>query len=81
MAENITKAKLVALEKVFANEIDGALNDGTRLPFQSKAKIYKQLADEGLLYWNEVTLSSRFPVIVKGWELTPLGHLAYCSNC
>jgi hypothetical protein len=70
-----TKKVLKALEKVFAAEIEG------RLPFQSKALIYLDLQDEGLVQPMERTFGGRHPVIVKGWQLTHVGRLAYCSAC
>lgn len=69
------KDKLIALEKVFEAEY---LN---RLPFSSKAKIYKQLLDEGYLQLYERTLGGRFPVKLSGYKLTQAGHYTYCSSC
>jgi hypothetical protein len=72
-----TKAELNALEKVFAAEIEG------RLPFQSKAKIYRRLCDDGLLAPMERRIGAdRFGVIiVSGYELTHAGRILYCSQC
>lgn len=72
-----TKAKLKALEKVFAAEIED------RLPFQSKAKIFRQLCDEGMLEAMERKFGSdRFGAItVCGYQLTHAGRLLYCSSC
>lgn len=72
----MTKAKLKALEKVFAAEVEG------RLPFQSKAKIMQKLCEEGLVAPMERTFPGVFfSVRVKGWELTHAGRFLYCSNC
>lgn len=71
----MTKKKLVALERVYAAEIED------RLPFQSKALIYLDLCDEGLLAPMERTFGGRFPVVVKGWQLTHAGRIAYCASC
>jgi hypothetical protein len=71
----ISKARLDALEKLFSAEIDG------RLPFQSKAKIYVTLCDEGLALPMEVKLGGRFPVRILGYELTHAGRILYCSHC
>lgn len=76
---NETKAmtKLQALERVFAAEIDG------RLPFQSKAKIYARLQEEGLVE----PMETKFGVpplgvmTVTGWQLTHAGRLMYCMSC
>ncbi len=70
------KKVLNALEKVFAAEIEG------RLPFQSKAKIYKDLEAEGLL--EAVRHEIRFGPFVGealGYELTHAGRYLYCSHC
>jgi hypothetical protein len=70
-----TKAELEALEKVFAAEIEG------RLPFQSKAKIFKLLQKDGLLSPMERTFGGRFPITVAGYQLTHAGRFIYCSSC
>jgi hypothetical protein len=72
----VTKAELSALERVFAAEIDN------RLPFQSKAKIFSRLCDGGYLKPMERIFGhERFGVLVKGYQLTHLGRLTYCSSC
>lgn len=71
-----TKAELNALEKVFAAEIEG------HLPFQSKAKMFKQLAEDGLLAPMERRFGDgRWAVTVSGWQLTHAGRVLYCSSC
>lgn len=70
-----TKAKLKALERVFACEIDGTL------PLQSKAKIYDELESEGLVVRMGRTFGGQFPITVRGWGLTHLGRWTYCSSC
>ena len=72
-----TKATLAALEKVFGAEIEG------RLPYQSKAHIFQQLGDDGLIepMVRVYGASERFPVTVTGWQLTHAGRLLYCSSC
>lgn len=71
-----TKAELTALEKVFAAEIGG------RLPFQSKAKIFSRLRDEGYLEPMERNYGTGWSaVIVTGYQLTHLGRLTYCATC
>ena len=73
---SVTKAKLNALEKVFAAEIEN------RLPFQSRAKVYSALCDEGLLSpFKRVFGSGIFAISVTGYELTHLGRMLYCANC
>ena len=73
----MNKSSLQLLEKVFASEIDGALSSSSRL-YQTKSKLAKTLADEGYLVEVEETLGGRFPVKIKGYELTHLGRMAYC---
>jgi hypothetical protein len=70
-----TKKVLRALERVFAAEVEG------RLPFQSKAPIYLDLCDEGMVEPMERTFGGRSPVIVKGWQLTHAGRITYCGSC
>jgi hypothetical protein len=70
-----TKKVLRALERVFAAEIED------RLPFQSNALIYLDLCDEGMVEPMERTSGGRFPVIVKGWQLTHAGRITYCGSC
>lgn len=70
-----TKKVLKALERVFAAEIED------RLPFQSKALIYLDLYDEGLVQPMERTFGGRFPIIAKGWQLTHAGRITYCGSC
>lgn len=72
----MTKSEIIALEKVFAAEING------RLPFQSKAKIFGRLCDDG--YIEPVSRnfgSDRFAVSVAGYQLTHLGRMTYCEAC
>jgi hypothetical protein len=72
----MTKAEMGALEKVFAAEIDG------RLPFQSKAKIFRRLCDDGYLQTMESKFGGdRFAITVTGYQLTHLGRLTYCASC
>lgn len=70
-----TKRVLKALGRVFAAEIEG------RIPFQSKALIYLDLSDEGLVEPMERTFAGRFPIVIKGWQLTHVGRIVYCSSC
>ena len=66
-----------ALEKVFAATVEN------RLPFQSKAAIYKRLEAQGLIQpYSEINGRDRFGAIeVKGYQLTQLGMLTYCTSC
>jgi hypothetical protein len=70
-----TQKTLAALEKVFAAEIAG------RLPFQSSAKAYRNLCDDGLVEKMERRLGGRFPVVITGYQLTHAGRMLYCASC
>jgi hypothetical protein len=71
------KTTLNALERVFAAEING------HLPFQSRAKIFRQLCEEGLLEpmtrnFGQDRLGA---IAVSGYQLSHAGRLLYCSSC
>ena len=69
-----SKKVIAALERVFAAEIEN------RLPFQSRAKIYRDLCDEGLVQPMERKFGSGWATAtVKGYALTWAGHATYCS--
>ena len=71
----MNKKTFNAVGKVFAAEIEN------RLPFQSKAKIYRDLADRGLLLYVEGIMGGRFPITIKGFILTEAGRYEYCNAC
>jgi hypothetical protein len=77
VAELIIRGRhLAALEKIFAAEIYD------RLPLQSKAKIYRELADAGYVVEDERIFGhGPFAVHCRGWFLTQLGRLTYCVSC
>jgi hypothetical protein len=71
-----TKAELAALEKIFAAEIVD------RLPFQSKAKIYARLVEQGLVEPMVREFGSVLGKIrCEGWALSQLGRMTYCMSC
>ena len=72
----MTRAELAALEKVFNAEVFN------RLPFQSKALVYRKLATAGYL----MAIERQFPVAgllmtVKGYALTSVGRRTYRNTC
>ena len=72
----MTKKELAALEKVFSTEIGG------RLPFQSRAKIYEKLLEDGMVERVTAIIGGGWPeVTVRGYALTLRGHIAYCESC
>lgn len=77
------KSQLAALEKVFSNEVERAISERPhQMPFQSKAKIFKELAADGYLEAASVKVGSGWSAVtVTGWELPHLGRLAYCMSC
>ena len=64
--------EIAALGKVFGAEISGTL------PFQSKAKIFKELVSSGHL--DEMTIRAGI-VTIEGYELSHQGRMAYCQCC
>lgn len=71
----LTQAKIKALENVFWAEVEGRM-------FQSKAKIYARLAEEGYL----AAAVQKFPTALgvltcHGWNMTHSGRFIYCANC
>ncbi len=76
---DLTKRHLAALEKLFAAEIEN------RTPVYSRAKIYIELQTLGCVEFVERRLrgfrDGLGDMIVRGWALTPRGHLLYCESC
>ena len=76
----MNKRELDLLEKAFSAEIDGALSkSGIRL-FQTRSKLAQKLVADGLLREVELNLPGRFPVTLRGYELTQLGNAMYCMS-
>lgn len=75
--ERLKKAHYNALERIFSAEIEN------RLPFQSKAAVFKELESIGYARFAKETIGhDRFGgVVVEGWYLTHAGRLTYCMNC
>lgn len=71
----MTKAELRALERVFVAEINGLL------PFQSKAKIYRKLEEDGLIQsMTRKYGTGIFAANIVGYQLTHAGRYMYCSS-
>ena len=79
----MNKAHLRALGRIFAANIDDAMTKRpVCLPFQSNAKVYRELEADGMVRSATVTVGLGWSAItVTGWELTVLGHLTYCMSC
>jgi len=70
------KKVLNALERVFSAEIEN------RLPFQSKASVYRDLLAAGLVQRMESRIGSGWSaVMVTGYELTHAGRYLSCASC
>ena len=70
--KRVTKRWQKALEKIFEAEIYD------RLPLQSKAKVFDELASEGMV--KEYTRNFG-RIEVRGWALTQYGRFTYCVCC
>jgi hypothetical protein len=81
----VSKAEIRALERVYISEVAAAVRKNGSHLFQSKAAIYRKLADEGLLrFVNSVVLiggGALGSVAISGYELTHAGRLLYCLSC
>lgn len=71
-----------ALERLFAAEMN------SQPIVQSKAAIYRELQERGLvefvterIYGTGGSVIDRIPMTVSGWRLTLAGRFAYCGTC
>lgn len=72
----MSKKTLSILENIFCAEINN------ELPFQKIGpKAAQKLVDEGYIQPMQIVLGGRFPVPIKGWQLTHLGRMSYCMTC
>ena len=74
----MNKAELKLLELAFAAQLPPGK---IRLIQPRPSKTLRSLVDRDYLTPATVTLPGRFPVTVTGYELTLLGHMAYCHSC
>lgn len=75
----MNKKSLDLLEKVFASDLDGAINNGIGL-YQAKCKLAKKLEDDGYIVKCKKVLGGRFPVTIEGYCLTLKGNAEYCMS-
>ena len=75
----MTKKELLLLERVFESEIEGALTGNPGL-FQTKSKLAAKLVADGYLRDEQIILSGRLPVRVRGYVLTERGRTTYCRS-
>lgn len=76
----MNKKEMQLLEKAFDAEVHAALSGGVHL-IQSRTKLAAKMVDDGMLAETSISLGGRFPVEVKGLELTELGRMTYCMSC
>lgn len=77
----MNKRCLALLEKAFAAEVSAALgNNRLFVPgmLQTKSKLAETMVEEGYLVKCKENIAG---VIVEGYKLTPVGHMAYCVSC
>ena len=72
---------LKMLESAYEAEIDGALNKGCDLLQPKNKKLADELVADGYLVEGEYVIQGRFSATIKGYRLTHLGRLTYCSTC
>ena len=73
----ISKKDHKLLGAVFAREVVG-------YSLQSKSKEYARLEAAGLVFKNSEVKHFKDglpPMTIEGWNLTPKGHMLYCTNC
>ena len=68
----MTKAQINCLEKIFAAEVEA------RLPFQGENKTLCELEEMGAVERMEVKFQDGY-LVIKGWNLTHVGRIAYCE--
>lgn len=76
----MTKRENELLGLAFAKEVESAITGGAHV-IQTKSKLAKKLVGDGFLREVEITMPGRFPVRIKGHELTEAGRLMYCTSC
>lgn len=77
----MSKPMLKMLERAFEVEIDSALEGGCDLLQPKNKKLAEEMVQDGYLIEGEYTIAGRIPVVIKGYRLTHLGRLTYCSTC
>jgi hypothetical protein len=77
----VSPGELDLLGKVFDAEVQGALTGGCSLYQTRKLALALKLVGDGLLRECVEVFGGRFPVTIKGFELTELGRLTYCMTC
>ncbi len=76
----MNKRELDLLEKAFEASINAAFG-GVGLIQPRGTKLADKLVTDGYLERAEVKLGGRFPVTIRGYGLTLLGNLVYCTSC
>lgn len=79
----MTKRWHDALGKLLEAEIDAAVSASGMPMYQSKAKVFDEMARDGLC-WKVTANAGKygpFTVKVTGWVLTDRGRILYCQEC
>jgi hypothetical protein len=70
----MTKKEMDLLEKVFGMEIEGRI-------YQGQNKTAERLLEGGFITkYERKEKTSLGPMTVRGYVLTPLGHITYCQS-
>jgi hypothetical protein len=77
----MSKAMLKMLERAYEAEIESALTKVSDLIQPKNKKLADELVADGYLEEGQYTIPGRFPVTIKGYRLTHLGRITYCSTC
>lgn len=82
ITDHVLARHMRELERMFAAEVDGALNKRPSL-ITSRAKVYQELVNMGMAEKATETVAiDRFgPITRTGYGLTHLGRMMYCSTC
>jgi hypothetical protein len=78
---SLTPLQQKYLGEMFAAEIDHAIEGKIPLVQRIPKRIVDQLLKQELIYPAEVILPGRMPVRIRGYALTPFGHMTYCMSC
>lgn len=79
----MNKLDVAVLEKIFEHDVESAISGRGWGPmqFRSSNKRVKRLERDGYVRKVTVQIGQRPVVTITGYELTPVGHLTYCTSC
>lgn len=73
----MNKPERAMLERLFAAEVDAALNNRSRI-VQAENAAMRSLVAQGYAEPAKEAVGRAFKVTISGYVLTPSGHEAYC---